>query len=524
LEIGEREIKYPESLPERVEAVIQQRVGRLTEDLKRLLSIASVEGEDFTAQVLAKLQGLEEDKILEKLVNGLGRIHQLVDEKEEKIVEKDIILSFFHFRYRLMQEHLYRTIGESQRRLMHRKVAECLEGLYGDNAEAISAQLARHFELAHCYKKAYRYWYTTANQAGKTFATHEAIRNYEHALELWSKTFSKLEDASKEDLSEKLIMLRKLGDLYEYRGDLKQAEGSHQEALSLAKSIKDDREEIFALDNLGDVHLMRNEYETAMNYYKLVEKLAMEKGYEDILVEVYCDLADLYDAMWERQIAGTFRKEWPVSLRSEAERYCHMTIGLCEKKSFFDQLRRAYRRLSVIFRRQGDIDNALLWAKQSLEVAEAHGLDRHGLNSLGELYRFRGQLDMAWEYYSRFKEWAEKSESPRKLVTALNNLGIVCSDRGDYVRAHQYFDESLFLNEDVQHLGCLIETHIMKGITLVREGKRAQSINEFRKALSKTGILGLDDSEKEIMRKVSQELLSRGEIAKSQECLKAVDI
>ncbi|MBS3920643.1 MAG: tetratricopeptide repeat protein [Deltaproteobacteria bacterium] len=517
-----KDIKYPGHLPERVEAVIQQRVGRLTEDLKRLLTTASVEGEDFTAQVLAKLQDLEEDKILEKLVDGLGRIHQLVDEKGEKIIEKDVILSFFHFRYRLIQEHLYRTIGESQRRLMHRKVAECLESLYGDNIEAISAQLARHFELAYIYKKAYHYWNITASQAGKTFATHEAIRSYQHAIELWSKAFPKLEDAKVEDRREKLIILRELGDLFEYRGDGKEAEKCHQEALSIAKSIKDDREEMLALDNLADVHLMREEYDTALEYYKLVDKLAVEKGYEDILCEIYCDLADLYDAVWGRQLAGTLTKDWSVESRNAAERYCQLAIELCGKKDFFDQLMRAYRRLSMIFRRQGDIDNALLWAKKSLEVAESHALDRHPLNTLGELYRFRGELDVAWTYYSKFREWAEQSGSPKKMVIALNNLGIVCSDRKDYSQAHRYFDESLFLNEDVQYLSCLIETHIMKGITLIREGKRVDGINEFRKALSKTGVLDPYGTEEGILKKVSQELLSRGEIQKSEECLKSI--
>lgn len=44
-----------ETLPARVEAVIQQRVGRLGEGLRDILTVASMEGERFTAQVVARV-------------------------------------------------------------------------------------------------------------------------------------------------------------------------------------------------------------------------------------------------------------------------------------------------------------------------------------------------------------------------------------------------------------------------------------------------------------------------------------
>jgi hypothetical protein len=44
------------ALPVRVEAVIEQRLGRLDETLRDLLTVASVEGENFTAEVVARIQ------------------------------------------------------------------------------------------------------------------------------------------------------------------------------------------------------------------------------------------------------------------------------------------------------------------------------------------------------------------------------------------------------------------------------------------------------------------------------------
>lgn len=515
-----REINRLDCIPERVEAIIQQRVGRLTDDLKRLLTIASVEGEDFTAQVLAKLQGLEEEKILERLIEELGRIHQLINEKGEKIIEKDTILSFFNFRHRLMQEHLYHAIGESQRRLMHRKVGECLESLYGSRVEEISVQLAHHFELAHIYRKALHYWHISACQAAKTFATNEAIHNYNHALELWGKIFPKPEEAKEEDLREKLIMLRELGDIFEYRGDTIKAEQCHAEALTLAKIVKDDREEILALDNLGDVYLLRDDYENAIAYYKKAEELAKNKGYEDILAEIYCDLADLYDDIWEKGVAEIIKNKFHIDPINEVKRYCQMAIELSDKLGSYEQLLKAYMNFSIYYLRQRDHDNALLWARKSYEIANQYGLDQHPLNILGEVYRLKGDLDIAKEYYLKFKKWAEQSGSARKLVIALNNLGIIYSDKGDFINAHKFFDESLFLNEEVQHLGCQIETHIMKGITYQKEGKINESMNEFKEALKKMDSLDPNDNIEKILKKISQKLLFMGEISKSEEVLK----
>jgi adenylate cyclase len=45
-----------ERLPARVEAMIAERIGRLDEELRDVLAVASVEGEWFTAQVVAQVQ------------------------------------------------------------------------------------------------------------------------------------------------------------------------------------------------------------------------------------------------------------------------------------------------------------------------------------------------------------------------------------------------------------------------------------------------------------------------------------
>ena len=53
-----------ETLPARVEAVIAERIGRLAEPLQAALRVASVEGEIFTAEVVARVRGTDEREML----------------------------------------------------------------------------------------------------------------------------------------------------------------------------------------------------------------------------------------------------------------------------------------------------------------------------------------------------------------------------------------------------------------------------------------------------------------------------
>ncbi len=70
-------------LPGRVEAVIEERIGRLESALRQTLSIASVEGGDFTAQVTAMVKEVSERQLLGELSQELEKRHRLVREQGE---------------------------------------------------------------------------------------------------------------------------------------------------------------------------------------------------------------------------------------------------------------------------------------------------------------------------------------------------------------------------------------------------------------------------------------------------------
>ena len=60
-------------MPARVEGVIKERIGRLPPDLYQLLTIASVEGEEFTAEVVAAVSDRKVRDVVRLLGNEAGR-------------------------------------------------------------------------------------------------------------------------------------------------------------------------------------------------------------------------------------------------------------------------------------------------------------------------------------------------------------------------------------------------------------------------------------------------------------------
>jgi ABC-type oligopeptide transport system substrate-binding subunit len=172
-----------EALPARVEGVIEERVGRLEVELREILTVASVEGEEFTAQVVARVGQVQERQLLGRLSRELERRHRLVREQGEAQVRGQL-LSHYRFVHALFQRYLYNELSPAERRLLHREMGTVLEVLYGGETDAIAPQLARHFDEAGMPEKAVPYLLSVGDRARLAYAHQEAIDAYRRAVAL----------------------------------------------------------------------------------------------------------------------------------------------------------------------------------------------------------------------------------------------------------------------------------------------------------------------------------------------------
>jgi predicted ATPase len=173
-----------ETLPTRVEAVIAERIGRVAEPLQSALRVASVEGEVFTAEVVARVQGADPRQVVERLSGELDRRHRLV--RAQGILRVDgQRLSQYRFRHTLFQRYLYNSLDEVERVHLHEAVGNTLEVLHEGQAEAaaaIAGQLAWHFQEAGIAAKAIHYLHQAGERAVQLSAYQEAIAHLTRGL------------------------------------------------------------------------------------------------------------------------------------------------------------------------------------------------------------------------------------------------------------------------------------------------------------------------------------------------------
>ncbi|MFN2133081.1 MAG: ABC transporter substrate-binding protein, partial [Anaerolineae bacterium] len=210
-----------ERLPARIGAVIETRVERLSPELRELLAVASVEGEAFTAQVAAHVQGMSERQVLYALSRELQRRHQLVT--EEGIVPVDgRRLARYRFAHALYQQHVYNNLGQGERGLLHGEVAEALETLYVGHTDDIIPQLAHHYAEAGDSEKALHYLLQAGDRARLAYAHQEAIAHYERAVALQK-------EAGDDEGAGRTLM--KLGLAYHTRFDFARAHAAFEEGF-----------------------------------------------------------------------------------------------------------------------------------------------------------------------------------------------------------------------------------------------------------------------------------------------------
>jgi DNA-binding SARP family transcriptional activator len=145
-----------ETLPARVEAASAERIGRLPQPLQAVLRVASVEGEDFTAEVVSRVLGMGERDVVQSLSTELDRRHLLVRAQSIQRLGAQR-LSRYRFRHDLFQKYLYDGLDQVERAYLHEDVGNALEQLYGEHAGEIAVQLARHFQEARITEKAVAY-------------------------------------------------------------------------------------------------------------------------------------------------------------------------------------------------------------------------------------------------------------------------------------------------------------------------------------------------------------------------------
>jgi predicted ATPase len=259
-------------LPSRVDAVIMERISRLTETMREVLILASVEGQEFTAEVVARLRKEEVREVIKILSGELEKRHHLVSAKGIRNLGKQR-LSLYIFQNNLFQRYLYNTLDEVERIHLHEEVGNILETLYGEQADEISVQLARHFQEAGIIPKALEYFAKAGSKALNLSAYAETIAHFRKALDIL-KTFPPSPERDQHELSFQIPLAASLQATHGYGApEVSSACGRIRE---LCQRMAGSPQIVYAFYFLANYHWLRAEHGAALEFTEQMMNLAQK--------------------------------------------------------------------------------------------------------------------------------------------------------------------------------------------------------------------------------------------------------
>ncbi len=225
-----------ETLPTGVQDVILQRVGRLSEQAQRVLTLAAVVGQPFSITLLSTATG-QDTVTIEKSLNECLR-RRLVEpcaHSAIQILTSDLnpLASGFQydFSHNKIRAVVYHATGSEHRRRLHRRVGEALEQIFSDRIDEHLGALAYHWEQAQEPERATAYLLRAGDQARLLYAHQQAADYYRRVLAILEGQG----DVGRERVARTLM---KLGLAHHGAFDFEQARQVYREGFDLWQQME----------------------------------------------------------------------------------------------------------------------------------------------------------------------------------------------------------------------------------------------------------------------------------------------
>ncbi|MEP7202815.1 MAG: AAA family ATPase [Ilumatobacteraceae bacterium] len=160
-------------LTPKLHAVISLRLGQLSEPARELVALAATVGREASAAVLAGASSLDETSLVRSL-----------DELWRRGILREQGIDAYDFTHGKIRDVAYESLSTATRRRNHRLIAEALREIHGHDLDAVSGELARHYELAVEPTHAVTWYRRAALQAQRMYANVDAIRLLDRAHDL----------------------------------------------------------------------------------------------------------------------------------------------------------------------------------------------------------------------------------------------------------------------------------------------------------------------------------------------------
>jgi tetratricopeptide (TPR) repeat protein len=173
-----------------------------------------------------------------------------------------------------------------------------------------------------------------------------------------------------------------------------------------------------------------------------------------------------------------------------------------------------------VYRIKGELDKALEYYEKALKINEELGIKEGmaiDLGNIGSVYGIKGELEEALDYYEKALELNEDLGRKEGMVVALGNIGIVYQTRGELEKALEYYEKALELNEDLGRKEGIASQLRNIGIVHETKGELEKALEYYEKALKLDKDLGKREGMAANLGNIGNIYQTRGELEKALE-------
>ncbi len=222
-----------------------------------------------------------------------------------------------------------------------------------------------------------------------------------------------------------------LAGLLERDGPWPLAAHLHRRAAEIASRLGDQLGKANALNDLGHVLWIVDDYEQAADWH--VQALDLYRGLGNDLGQAHAliHLGVVHRLTGDHERAATLFQQALARYRDLGNRRGEAN---------------ALGNLGILRGHAGDLEQAIDLLRQALsgyrEVTDQHG-EAYVVNNLGRMYQRTGDYEQAAEFHEQALDRYRDIGNRLGEANALNNLGYVRRDTGDYGHATELFQQSL---------------------------------------------------------------------------------
>ena len=373
-------------IPDSLLNMIGHELDRLTDNERRLLDVASVAGEDFSAALVAA--GLSDDAIdVERDIEALIRKDHILVRSGVSEWPDGTYSGSYAFRHILYQNIIYQNLPPGRRAQTHKRLGKRLEEAHAGRTPEIAPALALHFEQGRDFPSALRYLREAAKNSTKRLGHAEAASYLTRALGILDRF-----DAA-DKFSTRVALLRQRSWALRSCGDL-------------VGSIRDLRDMIACAEQAGEIKQQLNGLTAVSSLCLRVDRHACLEAAEDVLSRSQALADDTFKALIQGSSASVnlFLNGW----RKQDATLCDRAIELSASATNY----------GILIRRNGISGIVDCWRSRYQDCRRAGTEGKRLARLAGDVYTF--VLFNVLEVQSRSSIWANGANCDVKSRLAWN--------------------------------------------------------------------------------------------------------